>query len=55
MVVLVVLLVVALLIGWRLTAVRRGAARAYPRVVAPDDDPDFLRELDRRTRDDDEN
>jgi len=54
-VILVVVLVLATILVWRLTAARRDAAgRPVPRFVAPDDDPDFLRELDRRTRRDDE-
>jgi hypothetical protein len=49
---LIVLLVVVL---WRVTAARRAAGpQARPRFVGPDDDPDFLRDLHRRTRRDDE-
>ena len=32
---------------------RRPRSQRPPRPLAPDDDPDFLRELDRRTRRDD--
>jgi hypothetical protein len=47
-----VLLVVVL---WRVTAARRAAGpQARPRFVGPDDDPDFLRDLHRRMRRDDE-
>jgi hypothetical protein len=46
-----ILLVLGLIIGlYRLAANRRSAPVQRVRVYAPDDDPDFLRELDRRTR-----
>jgi hypothetical protein len=46
-----ILLVLGLIIGLcRLAAHRRAAPATRVRVFAPDDDPDFLRELDRRTR-----
>ena len=47
-------LVVALLL-WRSFAGQRVGVPSAPRraPIAPDDDPDFLRELDRRTRRDD--
>lgn len=37
---------------WRLLGPQRatGGQRPHRRVLAPDDDPDFLRELDKRTR-----
>ena len=54
-VLLLLLIVLVVLVVWRLTAARRPAGRrARPRFVAPDDDPDFLRELDRRAQHDDE-
>jgi hypothetical protein len=42
---LILLLVLAGLVyvGWRLT--RASASRPRPRVIGPDDDPDFLRRL----------
>ncbi len=53
---LLLLTVVLLVVVWRLTATKRTSPRppSRPRFVAPDDDPDFLRDLDRRTRRDDE-
>jgi len=51
------LLLTALLIVlvWRYAAGRKAAGpRPRPRFVGPDDDPDFLRELSRRMRRDDE-
>lgn len=52
--VLLVVLLIALAV-WALVrvALRRldGPSGAPPRVVGPDDDPDFLRGLDRRRRD----
>lgn len=40
---------------WRFTASRKAAGpRLSPRFVGPDDDPDFLRELGRRTRRDED-
>ena len=40
---------------WRFAAApQRRGPQPRPRFVAPDDDPDFLRDLDRRTRRDDE-
>jgi hypothetical protein len=50
---LVTVLLVVLL--WRFAAARKAAGpQPRPRFVAPDDDPEFLRDLDRRTRRDDE-
>lgn len=54
---LLLLTVVLLVVMWRLTSAKRTSPRTVsrPRFVAPDDDPDFLRDLDRRThRDDDQ-
>jgi len=49
--VVLILVVLGLIIGLcRLAANRRTAPIPRTRVLAPDDDPDFLRELDRRTR-----
>jgi hypothetical protein len=40
---------------WRYTASRKAAgSQLRPRFVGPDDDPDFLRELSRRTRREDD-
>jgi hypothetical protein len=40
---------------WRYAAGRKAAApRLRPRFVGPDDDPEFLRELSRRTRPDED-
>jgi hypothetical protein len=49
--VVLILVVLGLIVGLcRLAANRRTAPIPRARVLAPDDDPDFLRELDRRTR-----
>lgn len=51
---LLLTLVLAVLV-WRYAAARKVAGpQLRPRFVGPDDDPDFLRELSRRTRKDDE-
>ena len=48
-------LVLAVLV-WRYAAARKAAGpQLRPRFVGPDDDPDFLRELSRRTRQDRDN
>ena len=50
---MVVALLILVLVGallWKLAARRLSDASSGYRFVAPDDDPDFLRELDRRTR-----
>lgn len=54
--VLFLLLTVFLLVlVWRFAVTRRTSGpQARPRFVGPDDDPDFLRDLHRRTRRDDE-
>jgi uncharacterized membrane protein YqjE len=45
------LLILGLIIGlWRMVATRRATRPPRVQLIAPDDDPDFLRELDRRTR-----
>ena len=50
--VLMLTLVLAVLV-WRYAAARKIAGpQLGPRFVGPDDDPDFLRELSRRTRKD---
>ena len=50
----VLLLLLTMLLAvllWRYASSRKaGAPRLRPRFVGPDDDPDFLRELSRRTR-----
>ena len=47
---LLLTMVIAVLV-WRFAAARKtGASPLRPRFVGPDDDPDFLRELDRRSR-----
>jgi hypothetical protein len=51
--VLILALILAVLI-WRYAAQRKAAPALRPRFVGPDDDPDFLRELGRRTRKDDD-
>ena len=52
---LLLLTVLLIVLAWRFTAARNAAGpRPRPRFVAPDDDPEFLRDLDRRTRRDDE-
>lgn len=51
---LVLLILVLAVVVWRFSASRKAAGpQLRPRFVAPDDDPDFLRDLDRRTRRDD--
>jgi hypothetical protein len=45
---LLILLILAVCL-WRLAA-NRHTAPVTTRFIAPDDDPDFLRELDRRSR-----
>jgi hypothetical protein len=54
--VLVVLLILILAVFlWRHTANRKAVGpRLRARAVGPDDDPDFLRELSRRTRGEDD-
>jgi hypothetical protein len=52
---LLLLTVLLAVLVWRFAATRKASGpQARPRFVAPDDDPDFLRDLDRRTRRDDE-
>lgn len=52
---LLILTVILLVLVWRVVATRNASGpQARLRFVAPDDDPDFLRDLDRRTRRDDE-
>ncbi len=54
-VLLLLLTVLLIVLVWRFAAARKAAGpQPRPRFVAPDDDPEFLRELDRRTRRDDE-
>ena len=54
----VLVLLLAVILGvlvWRYAAGRKAAApRLRPRFVGPDDDPEFLRELSRRTRRDED-
>jgi hypothetical protein len=54
-VLLVLLIVILAVVVWRHTSSRKSAGpQLRPRHLGPDDDPDFLRELNRRTgRDDD--
>jgi hypothetical protein len=52
--VLLLALILAALI-WRYSASRKAAGpQLRPRAVGPDDDPDFLRELSRRTQRDED-
>ena len=54
-VLLLLLTMVLAALVWRYAATRKAAGpQCRPRSVGPDDDPDFLRELSRRTRRDDE-
>jgi hypothetical protein len=54
-VLLVLLIVILAVVVWRRTSSRKSAGpRLRPRHLGPDDDPDFLRELNRRTRRDDD-
>jgi hypothetical protein len=54
----VLVLLLALILGvlvWRYAAGRKAAGpQLRPRFVGPDDDPEFLRELSRRTRRDED-
>lgn len=54
----VLVLLLAVILGvlvWRYAAGRKAAApQLRPRFVGPDDDPEFLRELSRRTRRDED-
>jgi hypothetical protein len=54
----VLVLLLALILAvfvWRYAAARKAAGpQLRPRFVGPDDDPDFLRELSRRTRRDED-
>jgi len=54
----VLVLLLAVILGvlvWRHVAGRKTAApQLRPRFVGPDDDPEFLRELSRRTRRDED-
>jgi len=54
----VLVLLLAVILGvfvWRYVAGRKTAApQLRPRFVGPDDDPEFLRELSRRTRRDED-
>lgn len=53
-VLLVLLTMLLVVLVWRYTTSRRAAGpQLRARFVGPDDDPDFLRELGRRTRRDD--
>lgn len=52
---LLLLIVILAVLVWRHTSSRKSAGpQLRPRHVGPDDDPDFLRELNRRTRRDDD-
>jgi hypothetical protein len=54
-VLLVLLIVILAVLVWRHTSSRKSAGpQLRARHVGPDDDPDFLRELNRRTRRDDD-
>ena len=54
----VLVLLLALILGvfvWRYATARKAAGpQLRPRFVGPDDDPEFLRELSRRTRRDED-
>lgn len=54
----VLVLLLALILGvlvWRYAAARKAAGpQLRPRFLGPDDDPEFLRELSRRTRRDED-
>jgi hypothetical protein len=54
----VLVLLLALIIAvfvWRYSAARKAAGpQLRPRFVGPDDDPDFLREISRRTQPDED-
>jgi hypothetical protein len=53
----VLVLLLAVILGvlvWRYAAGRKAAPQLRPRFVGPDDDPEFLRELSRRTRRDED-
>jgi hypothetical protein len=49
---LLLLALISIVLVWRTLATRRAARITRPRYrfVAPDDDPDFIRDLHRRTR-----
>lgn len=54
MLLLLVILLLAVL-AWKYAAARKAAGpQLRARAVGPDDDPDFLRELSRRTRRDED-
>ncbi|HEY6747690.1 MAG TPA: hypothetical protein VI357_18470 [Mycobacteriales bacterium] len=54
-VLLLLLIVILAVLVWRHTSSRKSAGpQLRPRHLGPDDDPDFLRELNRRTRRDDD-
>jgi hypothetical protein len=54
-VLLVLLTLILAVVMWRYTASRKAAGpQLRPRFVGPDDDPDFLRELSRRARREDD-
>jgi hypothetical protein len=54
-VLLLLLIVILAVLVWRHTSSRKSSGpHLRPRHVGPDDDPDFLRELNRRTRRDDD-
>jgi hypothetical protein len=54
-VLLVLLIVILAVVVWRHTSSRKSAGpQLRPRHLGPDDDPDFLRELNRRPRRDDD-
>lgn len=54
-VLLVLLTMLLVVLVWRYTATRKTSGPQFrARFVGPDDDPDFLRELGRRTRREDD-
>jgi len=54
-VLLVLLIVILAVVVWRHTSSRKSTGpQLRPRHLGPDDDPDFLRELNRRPRRDDD-
>lgn len=53
-VLLVLLILVVAVLVWRRTSRKSAGPQLRPRHLGPDDDPDFLRELSKRPRRDDD-